>query len=162
MSGSHLCIPRNENVQPPYFQNITIMFSLSVPTLTYLRESYCIYFQDQSVYFAAAAAVYRPREKINRSQTHECGNWDWGHAIPRKGIHKWYFRCSVGYDWSSKRSRRVNATSGIIYFVTKKKVLTIFICGKPTNIQIKKYHLETDWNCIFFYHCSGASNIPIC
>ncbi len=22
------------------------------------------------------------------------GNWDWGRAIPRKGIHKWDFRCS--------------------------------------------------------------------
>jgi hypothetical protein len=26
---------------------------------------------------------------INRSQTHECGNWYWGSAIPRKGITKW-------------------------------------------------------------------------
>jgi hypothetical protein len=33
---------------------------------------------------------------INRSQTHECGNWGWGRAIPRKGIHKKDFRCSVG------------------------------------------------------------------
>ncbi len=24
----------------------------------------------------------------NRSKTHECGNWDWGRATPRKGIHK--------------------------------------------------------------------------
>ncbi len=32
-------------------------------------------------------------EYINRSQTHECGNWDWGRAIPRK---EWDFRCSVG------------------------------------------------------------------
>jgi hypothetical protein len=24
-----------------------------------------------------------------------CGNWDCGRAIPRKGIHKWDFRCSV-------------------------------------------------------------------
>jgi hypothetical protein len=32
---------------------------------------------------------------INRSQTHECGNWDWGRAIPRKGILKWDFSCSV-------------------------------------------------------------------
>jgi hypothetical protein len=32
---------------------------------------------------------------INRSQTHECGNWDWGRAIPRKGIQKCYYRCSV-------------------------------------------------------------------
>ncbi len=31
---------------------------------------------------------------VNRSQTHECGNWDWGRAIPRKGIHKWHFRFS--------------------------------------------------------------------
>ncbi len=30
---------------------------------------------------------------IYRSQTHECGNWDWGGAIPRKGKPKWYFRC---------------------------------------------------------------------
>ncbi len=33
---------------------------------------------------------------INRSQTHECGNWDWGRAIPRKGIYKRNCRCSVG------------------------------------------------------------------
>ncbi len=31
----------------------------------------------------------------NRSQTHECGKWDRGRAISRKGIHKWDFRCSV-------------------------------------------------------------------
>ncbi len=24
---------------------------------------------------------------INRSQTHECGNWDWGRVIPFMGIH---------------------------------------------------------------------------
>ncbi len=32
---------------------------------------------------------------INHSQTHKCWNWGWDHAIPRKGIHKWDFRCSV-------------------------------------------------------------------
>jgi hypothetical protein len=31
----------------------------------------------------------------NRLQTHECGNWDWGRAIPFLGIHKWDFRCSA-------------------------------------------------------------------
>ncbi len=34
-------------------------------------------------------------EYRNRSQTHECGNWDWGRAIPFLGIHKWVFYCSV-------------------------------------------------------------------
>ncbi len=28
--------------------------------------------------------VDRSWENIKRSQTHECGNWDWGRAIPRK------------------------------------------------------------------------------
>ncbi len=37
----------------------------------------------------------RSWEYINRSQTHECGNWDWCRAIPRKGINKWDFRCSA-------------------------------------------------------------------
>ncbi len=41
---------------------------------------------------------------INLSQTHECGNWDWGQAMPRKKIHKWDFPCSegpvVGSLWS--------------------------------------------------------------
>ncbi len=32
-------------------------------------------------------------EYINRSKTHECGNWGRGRAIPRKGIYK--RRCSV-------------------------------------------------------------------
>jgi hypothetical protein len=32
---------------------------------------------------------------INRSQTHECGNWDRGGAIPRKEIHKWFFVVAV-------------------------------------------------------------------
>ncbi len=35
---------------------------------------------------------------INPSQTHECGNWGWGRAIPRKEIHKWDFRCSAEPD----------------------------------------------------------------
>ncbi len=33
-------------------------------------------------------------EFINRSKTHECGNWGWGRAIPRKGIYNRNCRCS--------------------------------------------------------------------
>jgi hypothetical protein len=29
------------------------------------------------------------------TDAHECGNWDWGGAIPRKDIQKWDFRCSA-------------------------------------------------------------------
>ncbi len=34
-------------------------------------------------------------EYINRSKTHECGNWGWGRVIPRKGIYKRNCRCSA-------------------------------------------------------------------
>ncbi len=38
---------------------------------------------------------------INHSQTHECGNWNWVRAIPKKGMHKWDFCCSVSGSGSS-------------------------------------------------------------
>jgi hypothetical protein len=86
---------QNETVQPPYFQNRIIMFWLPIPTLMYCICERFIYFQDQSVYFAAAH-ICGPIMGIYKSlTTHECGNWDWGRAIPRKGIHKWDFHCSV-------------------------------------------------------------------
>ncbi len=42
--------------------------------------------------------VDRSWEHIIRSQAHEYRDWDWGRAIPRNGIHKWDFRCSVEGD----------------------------------------------------------------
>ena len=45
---------------------------------------------------AAGKYVDRTWEYINRSQTHECGNWDCGRSVPFLRIHKWDFRCSVG------------------------------------------------------------------
>ncbi len=90
MSGSQLCIPRQETAQSSYMylQNRIKMFSLPIPTL--------IYFQDGSFYLLQPNTVCGPiLVYINRSQPHECGNWDWGRAIARKGIHKWDFRCSA-------------------------------------------------------------------
>jgi hypothetical protein len=90
MAGSHLCIPRNETVTSEK-QNYNVLFP--VPTLIYLWEIYI--FQDWFAYMAAGKYVVRSWDYINHSQPHECGNWDWGRAIPRKGIHKWDFPCSV-------------------------------------------------------------------
>ncbi len=50
-------------------------------------------FHDRSAY--SATGKYVSLEYINRSQTHECGNEDWGHAIPFLRICKWDFHCSV-------------------------------------------------------------------
>jgi hypothetical protein len=49
---------------------------------------------------------------LNRSQAHECGNWDWGRAIARIGIHKWDFRCRVWTEMGSNLSLELNMTRG--------------------------------------------------
>ncbi len=66
-------------------QNYNVL-SPNFYTPIYLWEIYCIYFQNQSVCYAAAK--------------YECGNWDWGRTIPRKVIHKWDFRCSAESAYS--------------------------------------------------------------
>ncbi len=77
-----------------YLQNIIIICSVSQFLHSYICERF-IHFQDRSAYSAAGKYVDRSWEYINHSQTHECENWEWGRAIPRKGIHKWDFPCSV-------------------------------------------------------------------
>ncbi len=47
-------------------------------------------------------------EYINRSQTHECGNWGWGRAIPRKGIFKRNCHCSANKNNKSSYNRKEN------------------------------------------------------
>ncbi len=41
---------------------------------------------------------------INSSQTLECGNWDWGRAIPRKGMHRGDFPCGAAKKSPNYRS----------------------------------------------------------
>ncbi len=70
-----------------YFQSRIIMFCSQ-----FLHSYNCerfIYFQDRSAYSTAGNMWTDPG-------THECGNWAWGRAIPRKGIHKWGFSLQCG------------------------------------------------------------------
>jgi hypothetical protein len=53
---------------------------------------WAIYIFPRSIcLFCCRKYVDRSWKYINRSQKHECGNWNWGHAIPRKGIHNGIF-----------------------------------------------------------------------
>ncbi len=83
---------------------------------------WAIYIIPRSIcLFCRRKYVDRSREYVNRSQTHECGNWEWGREIPRKGIHKWDFRCSAWpvyvvyikryakHSWGKKRGRGVRS-----------------------------------------------------
>jgi hypothetical protein len=50
---------------------------------------------DRSAYSGVGKYVDQSWKYINRSQIHECGNWDWGRAIHFLGIHKLDFCCSA-------------------------------------------------------------------
>ncbi len=81
-----------------YFQNRIIMFCLPVPTLIYLWEI-CIF--PGSDCLVCCWEIFGPiLGKYKSLTTLECGNWDWGRAIPRKGTHKRDFPCSaVPWEW---------------------------------------------------------------
>jgi hypothetical protein len=68
---------------------------VSVPISTFMRLWVIYIFPRSACLFCWRKYVDLSWDYINRSQTHECGNWGWGRAIPRKGIHKWDFRCSA-------------------------------------------------------------------
>ncbi len=71
---------------------------VSVPISTFMRLSVIYIFPQSVCLLCWRKYVDRSWDYtvyVNCSQTHECGNWGWGRAIPRQGIHKWDFRCSV-------------------------------------------------------------------
>jgi hypothetical protein len=93
---------------------------------------YTVYSQDRSAYSAAGRYVDRSWEYINRSQTHEGGNGDWGSAISFLGIHKWDFRCSA---WSGR-----HCTIGLSTGLPTKgvKVHKISFTTEKLNVQLLK------------------------
>ncbi len=82
-------------IRNKYTQNRNCAATVQISTLICL---WAIYIFPRSIcLFCCRKYVDRSCENINRPQTHDCGNWDWGCAFPRKGIHKWDFHCSVLY-----------------------------------------------------------------
>ncbi len=69
---------------------------ISRPQSQFPHSCVCEWFMnshDRSAYSDSGKSVDRSWEYKNRSQTHECGNWDWGCAMPFLGIHKRGFLC---------------------------------------------------------------------
>ncbi len=86
-----------------------------------------IYSHHRSAYsqFCCKNVLYVDRswEYINHSQTHECGNWDWGRALPRKGTQNWYFRCSAPVVWIPDILRRIQTQIGILGLRLRIRIL---------------------------------------
>ncbi len=72
-----------------------------------------IYIFSQSVCLFCCRKICWPILGIYRSFTDtNCGNWDWGRAIPFLGKHKWDFRCSA---CTAHLSLRVTCLLGLQY-----------------------------------------------
>ncbi len=68
-----------------------------------------IYIFPRSVcLFCCRKYVDRSWECKNQSQTHKCGNRDWGRAIIFLGIYKWDFRCSSQWQGSLYYSKNAD------------------------------------------------------
>ncbi len=91
-----------------YSQKRNIGASVPISTFMCLWTNYI--FPRWVCLFCWRKYVNWSSEYINRSETHECGNWGWGRAIPRKGIYKRNCRCSVA--WRDGTSNRVVCRTG--------------------------------------------------
>ncbi len=87
------CKDKTPKFRNKYSQTRNI--GVSVPISTFMRLWVIYIFPWSVCLFCWRKYVDKSWDYINSSQTHECGNWGWGRAIPRKGTHKWVFRCSV-------------------------------------------------------------------
>ncbi len=127
-------------------QNHNILSPQPIPIHSYICERF-IYFQDRSVYFPAANYVDWSWEYINRSHTHECGNWDWGRANPRKGINKWDFRCSV-VKTLPKKDHTVKSTAAWCLYVTINSIQHILqytACVHTVQYNSNIFMLINSW-----------------
>ncbi len=80
------CTPaeRITKFRSEYSQKSNCTATVPISTFMCLWAIYTVYSHDRSAYSVEGKYVDRSWEYINRSQTHECGNWDWGRAFPAK------------------------------------------------------------------------------
>ncbi len=141
------CKDKIPKFQNKYSQKRNI--GVAVPISTFMRL-WVIYIFSRSVsLFCWRKYVDRSWDYINRSQAHECWSWGWGRAIPRKGIHKGDFRCSVVVEPRGLEHQRVRIWN---CEVRRSRILR-FIQDIVRVFKNKKYIVvlwKTTWFCPLF------------
>ncbi len=85
-------IPKIRN---KYSQKRNCAATVPISTLMCLWAIYILYCYERSAYSAAGNMWTAPSKKWITHRHMNVEKWDWGRAIPRKGIHKQDFCCSV-------------------------------------------------------------------
>ncbi len=91
--NQHHCKDKMPKILNKYFQKRNIGAPVPISTFMCLWANYI--FPRWVCLFCWRKYVDWSWEYINRSKTHEGGNWGWGRAIPIKGVYKRTCRCSV-------------------------------------------------------------------
>ncbi len=116
--------------------------------------------------------ICRPllEDYINHSQTHECGNWGWGRAIPGKGLHKWDFRCSVSTinERNCRETIEVNKTVKHVFFTWIYTAWTVnfLLLTRKTLMSLSLYItcpirlFITDCYGLCFHLCDWCAILP--
>ncbi len=113
MSGSYLCIPRNDTAWPSCFQNRIIMFCLPISTFMYLRAIYIAY-------------GFR--------------NWEQDRAVSFLGKQKSDFRYSVVHDTQPAKQFTQNTTISHITVECKSPMKGGVQCAKHTQQSLWPGH----------------------
>ncbi len=117
------CKDKMPKIWNKYSQKRNIGVSVPISTFMCLWGNYI--FPRWVCLFCLRKYVDRSWEYINRSQTHESGNWGWGRAIPRKGIYKRNCCCSV-VDLTHIYQNRIQISTSL-----SSKIITMIFIKRP-------------------------------